>query len=143
MSLHGSPERLDLAIGCRRIRQGRLVQDAETRKSLSDLGRRHGGTVVAQACTRQSPLLEGLGEAMRDVLCGLGEVPLQMAGNSGAIIENGEQDWGQQLAAGSEYLLGTKMAVKMNEASHVTGLVAPHLTIEEPGLGAFGAGGSA
>jgi hypothetical protein len=37
---------------------------------------------------------------------------LQMAGNSGAIIENGEQNGGQQLAAGSEYLLGTKWQSK-------------------------------
>ena len=77
---------------------------------------------------------------MGHYLCGLGEVPLQMTDNSGAVIEDGEQNGGHQVAAWREDFLGAMMAVPMEQGTHVTGLIASHLPVEEPRLGTFRAG---
>ena len=77
-----------------------MVQDAEAREAFADLGRRHGRAVVAQRRAGQAALLKRLGEAVRDHLGGLGQVPLEMAGEARAIVEHAEQDWRHPLSAG-------------------------------------------
>src|SRR5262249_40610407 len=67
---------------------------------------------------------------------------LQVTGNSGAVIENSEQNGPHQLAARSEHLLGPIVGIKVDEAPDVTDLIASHFTIEEPRLSALCTGGA-
>jgi hypothetical protein len=67
-----------------------VVQDTEAAETLGDLGGRHGRAIVAQSRTRQASLLERLRQAMGDDLCRLGQIPLQMTGEPGAIIRHAE-----------------------------------------------------
>jgi len=62
-----------------------VVQDPEARETFTDLGRHHGRAVVAERRARQAALLERLGEAVRDHLGGLGQIPLEMTGQTRAI----------------------------------------------------------
>jgi hypothetical protein len=80
------------------------VQDTEPGEALSDLGRRHRGAVVAQRRAWRTALLERLCQAVRDDLCGLGQIPLQMAGEPRSVVENAEQDWGMPITTRGEYL---------------------------------------
>ena len=107
----GAPEGLLLAVLIGRIRQRRLVQDAEPGESFDDLGRRHRAAVVAHGRARQAALLERLRQAMRDVLGRLGQIPLQMAGQPRAVIEHAEQDRRRPLAAWGEHLARAMMAI--------------------------------
>jgi hypothetical protein len=93
-----------LGILVRAVRQRGLVQDAEAAEPLGDLGGRHGCAIVAQAGTRQAALLKRLRQAMRDDLGRLGQIPLQMTGKPGAIIQHAEQDRCLPLAACGEHL---------------------------------------
>jgi hypothetical protein len=87
------------------------VQDAEAAEALGDLGGRHGCAIVAQAGTRQPALLKRLRQAMRDDLGRLGQIPLQMTGKLGAIIQHAEQDRGLPLAACGEHLPGAVVTI--------------------------------
>jgi hypothetical protein len=98
------PERLLLGVLVRTIRKRRVVQDTEARQALADLCGGHGGAVVAQGRARQATLLERLGQAVRDRLRRLGEIPLQVTGEARAIVEHAEQDRRDPLAARSDDL---------------------------------------
>ena len=123
------------------------MQDAEAREAFADLGRRHGRAVVAQGRARQAALLERLGEAVRDHLGGLGQIPLEMANEARAIVEHAEQDRRHPLAAGCENLARPVVAIPVPQAIDVLGLVAADLALDEARLGALGsfrlAGGEA
>ena len=58
------------------------MKNAEAGEALADLGGRHGSTVVAQRGARQPSFLKRLGQAVRDDLGGLGQIPLQVAGEA-------------------------------------------------------------
>jgi hypothetical protein len=59
-ALNRAPERLLLGVLIRRVRQCRLVQDAEPGEALTDLGGGHRSAIVAQGRARQPALLERL-----------------------------------------------------------------------------------
>ena len=99
-----TPERFLFTVLRWCIRKGRVVQNPEAREAFADLGRRHRRAVVAQGRARQATLLERLGEAVRDHLGGLGQIPLEMAGEARAIVEHAEQDRRHPLAAGRQHL---------------------------------------
>ena len=87
---------------------------------------------------RQAALLERLGEAVRDHLGGLGQIPLEMAGEARAIVEHAEQDRRHPLAAACENLARAVVAVPVPQAVDVLGLVAADLALDEARLGALG-----
>ena len=70
---------------------------------------------------------------MGDVLCCLGQVPLQMTGQPRAVIEHAEQDRRPPFAARGEHLAGAVMAIPMPEAIHILGLVAASRQSGRPG----------
>jgi len=51
----------------------------------------HGGPVVRHERPGQLPLLDGLREAVDEGLGGLREVPLEVSGEPGAVVEDAEQ----------------------------------------------------
>ena len=67
------------------------MDDAESLESFDGLGGEHGGAVVGQECARQSALVKGLREGVDEGLCGLFEVPLQVAAEPRAVVEDAEQ----------------------------------------------------
>ena len=75
------------------------MQDAEAGEAFADLGRGHGRAVVAQGGAWQAALLERLGKAVRDHLGSLGQIPLKMAGEARAVVEDAEQDGRHPFAA--------------------------------------------
>ena len=119
------------------------MQDAEAGEALADLGRGHGRAVVAQGGAWQAALLERLGEAVRDHLGSLGQIPLQMAGEARAVVEDAEQDGRHPFAARREHLPRSVMAVPMPQAVDILGLVAADLALDNACLGTLGPFGSA
>ena len=123
------------------------MQDAEAREAFADLGRRHGRAVVAQRRAWQAALLKRLGEAVRHHLGGLGEIPLEMAGEARAIVEHAEQDRRHPLAASCQNFARPVVAIPVPQAVDVLGLVAADLALDQARLGALGsfclAGGEA
>lgn len=77
---------------------------------------------------------------MRDVLRVLGQVPLQMTGETQSVIEDAEQHRPRPLAAGGENLARTEVTVKVPQTAHILGLVTAHLTVFESRLGPGRAG---
>jgi hypothetical protein len=86
------------------VSEGRLVENAEALEPLGDLCRGHRAAVVTEARPRQSALLDRLRKAMGDVLCVLGPVPLDVAGDPGPVIERTEEDGRHQLASRGDHL---------------------------------------
>ena len=98
------PENLLLAVWHRGIWQRGLMKDAEPGETFGDLDRRHRAAVVAHGGTWQAALLHRLRQTVRDVLGALRQIPLQMAGQSRAIIEHAEQDRRAPFAARRQHL---------------------------------------
>ena len=80
------------------------MHDAQGMQPLAQFLRHHRGTVVGHQGARQTALLQRLREAVHQGLGGFVQVPLQMADQAGMIINDGEQQWLDPLAAGGEYL---------------------------------------
>ncbi len=75
---------------------------------------------------------------MRDDLGGLGQIPLQVAGEPRAIIDNAEQNGRCPLAPLGEHLARAMVAVPMPQTIHILGLVAADLAIGNADLGTLG-----
>ena len=120
-----------------------MVQNAQTREPLCDLRGRHRRAVVAQRGARQAALLERLAESVRDDLCGLGQIPLQVTGKARSVVEHAEQDRRHPLATLGEHFARAVMAVPVPQTVDILSLVAAHLAIDDASRGALGPLGSA
>ena len=67
------------------------MDDAEALEAFGGLGGEHGRAVVGEKRARQSALLERLREAVDERLGGLVEVPLQVAAEARAVVEDAEE----------------------------------------------------
>src|ERR1019366_10626068 len=85
------PERFLFSVLLGGIRKRRVVDDAESLEALHGLGGDHGGAVVGQDRARQSALVEGLRERVDERLRRLLEIPLQVAAESRAVVEDAEE----------------------------------------------------
>jgi hypothetical protein len=74
---------------------------------------------------------------MHNDLRGLAQIPLQVTSKARTVIEHAEQDRRYPFAAGGENLARANVTIMVDEPSYVLGLVAPDLTVDEPGLGAL------
>lgn len=126
-----SPEGLLLAILLGRIRQRRMVRDAEPLEALGGLGGEHGGAVVGEQCARQAALLERLAETVNQCLGGFLEVPLQVTAEPRAVIEDAEELRLLPDAAGGEDGARALVEVEMPEAVDVADLEGAGLAQRE------------
>src|ERR1700687_1199773 len=126
-ALDRSPENLLLTVLIGRIRQRRLMKNAEPGETFADLGRRHCAAVVADGSARQAALLHRLRQAVRDVRSTLRQIPLQMAGQPRVIIEHAEEDRRAPFAAWRQHLARTVVAIPMPKSVHILSLEATHL----------------
>jgi hypothetical protein len=86
----GGPKDLDLRIGGWRIGKSCLLQDAEPCQTFNNFRRGLSRAVIAKARAREPALLEGLGKAMHNDLCGLAQIPLQMTSKARTVIDHAE-----------------------------------------------------
>jgi len=135
------PEMFELAVHVGAVGQRRLMQYAEPGQTFGDLGRGHRGAVVAHRGARQASLHEGLRQSVGDVFGVLGQIPLQMAGQPGAVVESAEQHGRAPFPARGQHLARANVAIPMDQGSHVLDLVAADLPLGELGLGRQSAGG--
>src|ERR1019366_8285858 len=85
-----APERFLFSILFGRIGQRRMVDDAQALEPLDGLGGEHRGAVVGQKSPREFALLKRLRQGVNENLGGLFEVPLQVAAEPRAVVENAE-----------------------------------------------------
>ena len=90
-TLDAAPERLLLGVLVLGIRQRRLVYDAEPGQTARDLLTEHGRTVVRHQRTRQAALHKRLAEPMHEALRGLVQIPLQVAHQARAVVDDAQQ----------------------------------------------------
>jgi len=70
------------------IRERGLVYDAQGMQAAGELFGHHRGTVVGHQRARQSAALQGLAESVHQALGSFVEIPLDVTGQAGAVIEN-------------------------------------------------------
>lgn len=119
------------------------MQDAEPGETFGEFGGDHGGAVVAHGGARQAALLQGLTQAMDDGLGGLVKIPLQVADEPGAIVDDAEEQRRVPSAARRQYLARAVMDVPVPEAADIRGLVAADLARGQARFGLPCAGGLA
>ncbi len=107
------------------------MHDAEALEALDRFGGKHGRAVVGEKGAWQRTFLKGLRQAVHEGLGGLVEIPLEMATEARAIVENAEQLRCLPLSRRSEY--GTRALVKVQvpKAVHVSNLVRTGLARSE------------
>ena len=114
-----SPEGFLFAVLLGRIGQRRVVNDAESLEAFDGFGGEHGGAVVGQKGARQATLLKGLRQAVDEGLGGLVEVPLQVAAESRAVVENAEELRLLPLPIGGQDRARALVKVQVPEAVYV------------------------
>ena len=126
-SLQLGPEDLLLPVLIRRIRQRRLVHDAEPGEALPGLGRQHRGAVVGEQRPGESPLEQGLREPVHQALRRLGEIALQVTAEPRAVIEDRQHHRGVPAARRIQHLHPGLVEVEMPEPVDRAGREAAHL----------------
>ena len=116
------------------------MDDPQAEQPFGDFVGHHGRAVVGQEGTGQPALLDRLGEAVHEVLGGLGGVPLDVAAEPRVVVEDAQGDRAEPLAAGGEHLERTVVEIEMPERADVGGFVAADLTGLAPDLGTFFSG---
>ena len=119
--------------GCR---QGDVLDDGEALEALLGFCGGHRRPSVAEDGARQSALLESLAEAVDERLgVLLYEVPLGVAAEARAIVEDAEQEWFSQLAARQRDRALRLVEVEVPKTVDVSDLERAALTGNEAGLG--------
>ena len=126
-ALDRGPQDLHLAVLIRGSREGRGVDDAEPVQPLLDLAGDHRRAVVAHQGARQAALHEGLAEPVDEDLGGLRQIPLQVAAEPRAVVEEAEQDRRPPFAGRRQHAALAVVEVAVPEAVAARDLVAQHL----------------
>ncbi len=107
------------------------MNDAEALEPLDGLGSEHGRAVVGQERSRKTTFLERLRQCVNEGLGGLVEVPLQVATEAGAVVEDAEELRLLPLPRGSEDGARALVKVQVPEAVDVRDLVRACLSRRE------------
>ena len=122
------PEVLLLAVLLGGVRQRQVLDDAEALEALDGLGGDHRRAVVAEQRARQAALLERLREAVDERLGVLVvQVPLHVAAEPRAVVEDAEQIRGLPLPRRGEHVPLALVEVEVPEAVDVRDLVRARL----------------
>ncbi len=106
--------------------------DSQPQEPFGDFLGHHGRAVVGHEGTRQTPLLDRLGETVHQVLGSLREVPLDVTAQSRVVVEDAQRERAQPLTAGSEHLERSMVEIEMPQGADVRGFVAADLTRRAP-----------
>jgi hypothetical protein len=117
------------------------MHDPQTGETADGLFGEHGGAVVGHQGTWQAAFHEGLRQAMHETLGGLVEIPLQVADQPRAIVDDAKEQRLDPPAGAGEDLAGGMMEVEMPEGADVVDFVAPDFQPVEPIAGQQCAGG--
>lgn len=107
------------------------MHDAEALETFDGLGREHRGAVVGEQRAWKSTLLEGLRQTVDERFGSFVEVPLKVATEARAIVEDAEKLGFDPLAARGEHGARALMKVEVPEPMHVRDLVRAHLARHE------------
>ena len=110
------------------------MDDAEALEAFDGLGGEHGRAVVGEQGAGQSALVEGLREAVDERVGGLVEVPLQVAAEARAIVEDAEQRGFFHSPVGGEDGARALVEVQVPESVDVTDLERARLARREVGV---------
>jgi hypothetical protein len=130
--LDAAPEGLLLGVLVGRVRQRRLVQHPQAVQARHRLVGEHGRAVVGHQRARQPALHEGLGEAMDQALRGLVQVPLQVADQARAIVQDAQQEGLLPGARAGEHAARAVVEVQVPQRRDMIELEAAHLAVLEP-----------
>lgn len=103
------------------------MKNRKVLEALGGLGGEHRAAVVGQQSARQTALEESLGESVDEAFRGLLEVPLGVADEARAVIEDRQQHRAYPLPVDGENLQGAVMKVQVPESTHILGLEAARL----------------
>jgi hypothetical protein len=117
-----SPEDFLFAVLLGRLGEGREVLDGEALEPFLRLGSEHGRAVVAEEPARQASLLEALAQAVDEALSVFGEVPLRVAADTGAVVEQPEQHRVLPLSTLRQHLALGLVEIAVPESVHVRDL---------------------
>ena len=100
---------------------------AQAQQALLGLRREHRRAVVGHEGARQGALLEGLAQAVGEHLGGLRQIPLCVATQPAAIIQDPEQERHGPPAIGKEHTPRGVMKIQMPERVDIVALIAANL----------------
>ena len=126
-ALEQRPEVLLLTVLCGGVRQRGVMDDAQGVHTGGKLFGQHGRTVVGHERTRQAPTLQGLAQSVHQALGGLVGVPLDMAGEPGAVVEHAQGERRDPGAGSGQHLARAVVEVQVKQRADVVDLVAAHL----------------
>jgi len=108
------------------------VLNGQSGQTLAGLLGEHSGPIVGQQSPGQTPLEEGLGQAVDQGLCRFCQIKLQMATQSGTVIKNGQ---GNRLLPASgriEYFNSGLMIIEMPQGMDMGRFKTAYLTLFKP-----------
>src|SRR6267142_7131517 len=142
-SLDATPDIFLLAIDVWRVWERGQVQNAEVMKPGGELPGDHRRASIGHQRTREPHLLQRLAQAVDQLFGALVGVPLGMAQEPRAVIDEADQERLDVRAAPGQDLARAVMEVQMHQLQHVLDLVATDLALFEPIAGGDRAVGSA
>ena len=111
------------------------MYDPQSGQAGDGLVGQHGSTVVGHQGARQSALHERLRQAMNQALGGFVEIPLQVADQTRAVIDDAEQQGFDPVACAPQHLARGMMEIQMPQRTDVIDLEAADLQSFEPVAG--------
>ena len=107
------------------------MHDAQAGQAGDRFIGQHGGAVIGHHRPWQTTLHEGLAEAMNEALCGFLQIPLQVADQARAIVDDAEQERFGPGAGGSDDAARAVMEIQMPERADVIDLEAADFELFE------------
>src|ERR1700682_2803839 len=123
-SLHATPDIFLLTVHMRRVRQGGQMQNPQVMKTGGELTRDHRRAPIGHERARQAHLLQRLAQAVDQLFGALARVPLGMAQEPRAVVDEADPARLEVLAAAGQDLARAVMEVKMDELQYVLDFVA-------------------
>ncbi len=142
-SLDAAPERFLLGVLMGAVRQRRLVHDTQPGEAADEFLGHHRRAVVRHHRPWQVALHERLRQAMHEGLGRLVEVPLQVADQARAVVDESDQHRRRPEAVSGEDLARAMVEVKVKQRADMLDFEAAHLQLFEPVAGQHRALGGA
>ena len=130
--LERRPEHSLLAVLIGTVGQGPLVDDPQPQEPFGHLVGDHRPAVVAHQRPEQAAFLDALREPVRQVLGGFRQIPLQVAAEPRAVVEDAQGQRLLPLAAGREHRERAVVEVEVPQCADVFRLVAADLPLFPP-----------
>ncbi len=116
------------------------MDNPEPRQPLGGLGRQHRRSIVGEQGAGDRALEQRLPEAVAEFLGALAQIPLQVAAQPRAVVEQPEQERITPLPVGPQHPDLAVMKVEVPQGVHLLALVTAHFSGREAQFGRLGPG---